>query len=372
VSGYDAIEEVSKVLRTLLEDKMNELGVSATVTFVAPGDKVVGTVQDKQRINLYLYHVKESAAFKNLPYVHTSGSDPLLTFPPLSLSLFYLMTPYYDDETVENIQLVLQRLLGAAMRVMHEYAIVPDIYLAPYKLKDSKEKLKITINPLSFDEISKIWTSLDQSIRLSVGYEVSIAQIGSTTLPGVEERRRPEIVRADAYPLGNELRIYNIVPAQTYLNMNTTASIFGVGFGGQPQILIDGVELPPGDVALVSNTQVNIKIAPITMLGQKEVKVRIGQKTSNPFAFEAIANIDDIQPASGPPGTNVSVTGAGFIVDQAIRVLIDDVVLAEPDITIVDVDQIDFKIPVMPIGLKKVRVKVGQKESDSVNLEVTT
>jgi hypothetical protein len=376
VSGYDVVEEVSKVLRKLLTDKMMELGVNASISFIAPGDKFVGTSQHKQRINLYLYHVKESAAFKNLPYMHTSGSsDSLLSYPPLSLSLFYLVTPYYEDETVEDIQLILQRLLGVAMRVMHEYSIVPDVYLAPYKLKDSKEKLKITINPLSFEEISKIWTSLDQSLRLSVSYEVSIVQITSTTLPKLEQRRMPDVVRAEAYPLGGELRIYNILPAEAYLN--TTASLFGTGFEGEeePKVLLDGTELAEQDVTLVSSSQININIAPTTLLGQKEVIVRIGQKSSNPLEFEVIVTIDKIEPSSGPADTNVSIAGTGFIAGQEVRVIIDGTELAPPDITLVNEKQINFKIPaatIMPAGLKKVRVKVGQKESNSLQFEVTT
>lgn len=284
MSSFNAIEEVSKVLKKLLEDKMKELGVTASVSFVAPGDKVIDGGMSTSRLNLYLYYVKENAAFKNRPYIQTFANDPLLTFPPLSLCLFYLMTPYIDDDTLADKQLPLQRLLGAAMRVMQEYSIVPDAYLAPYSLSKNIEGFKITINPLSFDDISKIWTSLYESLKLSVSYEVSVIQIASSTLPEMEPRRKPDIIQTEVYPLSNELRIYTVEPTAAYLN--TSVSIFGTGFEGQPKVFIGSHEITESDIMLISNKQINFQIPSTTSIGQNRIKIRVGQKESNSVQFE--------------------------------------------------------------------------------------
>ena len=109
--------------------------------------------------------------------------------------------------------------------------------------------------------MSKIWTSLDQSLRLSVSYEVSVIQIASTTLPKKEPRRMPEIIQTEVYPMSNELRIFNVQPPEAYLN--TPASIFGTGFEGQPKVFIDGSEVASSDITLVSNSHINLKIQPV-------------------------------------------------------------------------------------------------------------
>src|SRR5207244_3488983 len=42
------------------------------------------------------------------------------------------------------------------------------------------ERIRITMQPLSLEEISRLWTGLATQYRLSVGYEVSVALIDST------------------------------------------------------------------------------------------------------------------------------------------------------------------------------------------------
>ena len=167
---------------------------------------------------------------------------------------------------------------------MQEYSIVPNAYLAPYSLSKNIEGFRITINPLSFDDISKIWTSLYESLRLSISYEVSVIQIASSTLPEVEPRRKPDIIQTEVYPLGNELRIYTVEPAEAYLN--TSVSIFGTGFEGQPKVFIGSNEITASDIVLISNKQINFKVPSDISIGQKDIKIKVGQKESNSFQFE--------------------------------------------------------------------------------------
>ena len=60
MSDYRAIEGISRSLRNLLMDRMQE---PVTVT-IAPPDAKVPDV-DGKRVNLYLYHVSENAHLKN-------------------------------------------------------------------------------------------------------------------------------------------------------------------------------------------------------------------------------------------------------------------------------------------------------------------
>jgi hypothetical protein len=75
------------------------------------------------------------------------------------------------------------------MRVLHDYSIIPpdlhklsapaETILHPDLLAEY-ERIKITLQPVSIEEISKIWTAMPQaSFRRSVLYQVSVVQIES-------------------------------------------------------------------------------------------------------------------------------------------------------------------------------------------------
>src|SRR5205823_1302672 len=83
-----------------------------------------------------------------------------------------------------------QEILGDAMRVLHDFAIVgPELRdgddpTAPRILEPALvgecENVKITFQPASLEEFSKLWTALPQAnFRRSVLYRVSVVQIES-------------------------------------------------------------------------------------------------------------------------------------------------------------------------------------------------
>ena len=172
MSSYRAIAAASNTLRRLLTDRMEE---SVTVT-LAPPDVTLDNVSGN-RLNLYLYQVTENGSMKNLD----------LPGPPLSLNLHYLMTAYAANEASLDADLTAQQVLGDAMRVFHDFAILhPDLhelndetaFLLDPVLRGERERVKLTLQPTNLDELSKIWTSLPQShFRRSVAYEASVVLI---------------------------------------------------------------------------------------------------------------------------------------------------------------------------------------------------
>ena len=182
MSTYRAIAAVSTTLKVLLRDRMSE---AATIT-LAPPDVQVESVSGP-RLNLYLYHVAENPYLKNQE-IPGEGYPGAYGHPPLSLDLRYIFTAFGRSDTVQDADLVAQLILGDAMRVLHDFAIItPELMQqkSPHRILDDSlleefEHLKITLQSAGLDEISKIWTALPNvNFRRSVLYEVSVIQLQS-------------------------------------------------------------------------------------------------------------------------------------------------------------------------------------------------
>jgi hypothetical protein len=173
---------VSESLKELLVKEMR-LTPSVDVTILAP-DETGG----ERRINLFLYKIHESATLKNLDWQVKRGESAQLVPPPLSLTLFYLMTPYAPNDTTTG-NATAHAILGEAMRVFAEHPIVPQIYLVP-ELQDAPEHIQIMLNTLDLEELSTVWSTFSQPFRLSVLYEVSVVQLDMRGERSMAERVR--------------------------------------------------------------------------------------------------------------------------------------------------------------------------------------
>ncbi|MEO8258897.1 MAG: DUF4255 domain-containing protein [Acidobacteriota bacterium] len=169
MSGSNAIGMVSESLRNLLVTEMTVVP-PVSVTILAP-DETGGD----RRINLFLYRVVENAALKNNDWQVKPGTATRIVPPPLSLNLYYLMTPYAQNDPLTG-NATAHEMLGDAMRVFHEHAVVPPGVLAP-GLRDAAEQIKIMLGPLDPDQLGKIWSTFSQPFRLSVMYEISVVQL---------------------------------------------------------------------------------------------------------------------------------------------------------------------------------------------------
>jgi hypothetical protein len=169
MSASTAIGMVSESLRNLLDTEM-KISPKVPVTILAP-DETGGD----RRINLFLYRILENPTLKNLEWQVKRGNSAVIVPPPLSLNLHYLMTPYaQNDPQTGNARA--HEILGEAMRVFHQHAIVPQTALAP-GLHDATEQIKIMLNPMDPDELGRVWSTFSQPFRLSVMYEVSVVQL---------------------------------------------------------------------------------------------------------------------------------------------------------------------------------------------------
>jgi Pvc16 N-terminal domain len=198
MADFQAIGGVSATLQTLLLDRM-ELPddiPSAPVTTGPPplSSKDLQPPTDRSedaRLNLFLYRVTENGYLQNQE-IPGRGSPSAFGRPPLSLNLHYLLTPYGNAEEPEKglfDDTVAQFLLGSAMRVLHDVPIVTDQLLTVRpvsgrtilheSLRHEFEQVKLTLEPLTLEDVTKVWTALGLRYRLSAAYVVNVVQIES-------------------------------------------------------------------------------------------------------------------------------------------------------------------------------------------------
>lgn len=187
--SYTAISEVTKAIATLLKNKMKR-SKNLPITLLPPGHE---KLDNEEGLNLYLYRVVENPFFKNRDW-QGDRIKPGLSYPPLALNLFYLLTPYAKDvgpSDSETDDAVTHQILGDAMEILHENPVLNEIHDNDFDadgnldedLRNSFEKIKISLAPISMEELSKIWSAINKPYRLSVIYEVSLVQIAPVIKP---------------------------------------------------------------------------------------------------------------------------------------------------------------------------------------------
>ena len=193
MSSPAALATVTATLQHLLTS------VTATVTTQPPSMARNGS---GDQINIFLYSTHYNTAFSNAPMPGETRSGEN-AYPPLPLVLKYLITAYgANDEDISG-----QQLMGEAMSVLHDHPLLGpsdfDGITPDSKLQQQIERVRITPDTLSLDDMSKLWTSFQSAeYRLSTGYEVSVLLIessrpGRTPLPVLKrgaDDRGPDVV----------------------------------------------------------------------------------------------------------------------------------------------------------------------------------
>lgn len=140
------------------------------VTLDSPATLPTGGEADYKKLNLFLYQVLEDAYAKNQQWPTLSAGEQ--QYPPLTIDLFYMLTPYARD-TISAHQ-----VLSHAMGLLHDNSIVSGAALSG-TLPVLVEQLAIVLCPTTLEDLTRIWNALQSAYRLSVCYQVRIAIIQS-------------------------------------------------------------------------------------------------------------------------------------------------------------------------------------------------
>ena len=184
MSNALAITAVTATLRNLLTAGLtNELAGGSVTT--KPPDKARDAGNLTNQVNLFLYNVSYDAAWVNMNMPNQIKPNET-GFPPLPLVLHYLVTAYSKNEDAETHPLS-HTLLGTAMSVLHDHPLLGadeiEAAFTTSDLSEQIERVRITPQPMSVDEMSKLWTMFQTNYRISAAYQVSVVLIESLRAP---------------------------------------------------------------------------------------------------------------------------------------------------------------------------------------------
>lgn len=138
------------------------------------------------RLSMYLYRILENPYLKNRFSVEGTGGKQRK--PPLTLDLYYLLTPMLGTPREQQI------VLGKTMQILYDRAILQGADLSN-GLSTSGEEVRLVLNPVSLEELTRVWQALEISYRLSVCYIARVVIVDSEQ----EQFRQPIVHKKVTY-----------------------------------------------------------------------------------------------------------------------------------------------------------------------------
>ncbi|MFO1322794.1 MAG: DUF4255 domain-containing protein [Burkholderiales bacterium] len=184
-----AIRDCSDSLRSLLEQElMDDVDLSPYFDPFDPTPDALGTMivtldnpeelaeREHEGVSVWLYLVERDGETLNEP-PRRIAPDRMLR-RPLPLRLHYLVTPQVDHTTREHAAELEQLILGKVFQVFHDATCLRGARLVN-SLAGQPLEFFIRLEPLTLEQITRVWHSLQRSYQLCVSYEVSIVPIDS-------------------------------------------------------------------------------------------------------------------------------------------------------------------------------------------------
>lgn len=177
MSNYLAIAVVTATLQGILQRAVSEAVPGARVRVGIPK---YPSDPGGAEVSLYLYHVTPNPFLRNesLPWRASGGN--LRQAPVVPLDLHYMVS-FFGEERLES-----ERMMGCVLGVLGAEQIISRelidqtiqssswLELKESDLANEVDRIKVTPQYLSLDELSKLWTVLPQStLRPSLQYRVS-------------------------------------------------------------------------------------------------------------------------------------------------------------------------------------------------------
>jgi hypothetical protein len=170
MSRFAAIEAASETLRGLIKPHVDEIVANANVTLKSP-DELAGATK---ALSLWLYRVSRDPDVLNQPPERLQSGQVERHLLPLDLH--YLITPLTSQPVLAH------DLLGRAMQTLNDHPVLRGADLkAP--LDRSRDELRIFLEPLSVEDLTRLWTSSRQPFRLSAAYLVQLVRLRTAHEP---------------------------------------------------------------------------------------------------------------------------------------------------------------------------------------------
>lgn len=169
--GYTAIadtgEKIVKILKEILVPEM--IQTPEGIGMCSPQEKE-GIV-----LGVFLYDIQEHGEVQMRAMMNVSPSKQV--FPPVHLSLYYMITPYFEGNVKFRSEQE-QRALGRIIQYFHDHPLFP-----------GEDRLQIQLLRASTEDKVKLWNFGSQPYRASLFYKVSPVRIDSARIRAVERVR---------------------------------------------------------------------------------------------------------------------------------------------------------------------------------------
>jgi hypothetical protein len=187
MSDYRVLQEISLYLRRLLFENLrgddpvgSEFSSEHSISLDSPPRIADNSAPNanQARLSLYLYQVTPNAHLNNHAMIPAGFGQQ--QHPPLSLNLYYLLTPV-GELPEDNLA-----VLGRCMQVLAANSTIRASFLDSW-LRPEPPEVRVTINPVSLEELTRVWNAFNEAYRLSVCYVVQVVSIDSARSPQEEQ-----------------------------------------------------------------------------------------------------------------------------------------------------------------------------------------
>ena len=181
---YTALRASSRTLVKFLESKFQAdpllsgfFGGNMVVSLATPQEM---HEKPAEGLSVWLYQVIRDDQRLNDSPIRISPTE--VQPPPLPLRLHYLMTPVTNEQTgdPETEQLI----LGKVLQLFYGHPVLRGADLQA-EFAGTEIELRVRLEPLTLEEITRVWEALEGSYQLSVSYELSVVNI----VPELESER---------------------------------------------------------------------------------------------------------------------------------------------------------------------------------------
>lgn len=179
MSDYSALREVSlalsRRLRTALitDPQLNALFTAGHVVSIRTPKEMRNDPPLEVGLSVWLYAVERNEFTYNRPVERVDETH--VRMAPLPVNLHYLVTPITDDAATEQL------IMGKVLQTLHEDASMVADPLHP----ELTEDLRISLENLDLESVTRIWTALDEPYQLSASYLVQAVDIRPAAQPMV-------------------------------------------------------------------------------------------------------------------------------------------------------------------------------------------
>jgi hypothetical protein len=263
MSNFVSIATVTEAFRSLLEDAVDQSGVSgATATRVRP-TPLTNMGQPgglpSSGVNVYLYGIAPNAALRNADNPSRRGDGTAIHPTRMAYDLSYLLTFYGEENNYEP-----QMVLGSVLRGLNSEPL-----LSPERVKNAQqtvlvaypgfpanllvevETVKLYLQPLGLEELSKLW-----SVFFQIPYSLSLAYQASVVFIDGREMAEP------ALPVHSR-NVY----VRTFRNPQIDAVLSQANLGAP---LLPGQPIVKGDIVALSGRQLRGEVN-VVRLGGMEI-----------------------------------------------------------------------------------------------------